>query len=400
MMSTNRFFSWIIVTAVLGMLPFVVRFFRKPKQLEMPVVDKEALWNKAVKRRESLANKTVHQEKMKYEEIASAGVSIPFPQDLLFLDALKVSPDMQKIAISGGTFPHCKIYIGNFPATSEKEYSLVADLPYAYGVYPISWSPDSQSICYLVFEKKSDDSASASLCRYNIKSKETKIISVIRKDSEFADGFIDFMRSGTGSGFYIFCSDNQNVILFEKDKITFYTVSGQCVKSIPVKGIAPKRIAFVAQNDTEIVVIHTNISFLNFKQVDSKIGEHTSIIRTHILESTIDIHSGKVADSDFCPAVEDMIFVSGNENRCVGDLMPYKNQYRILRIDKDRPYERTMILLSKEVPDASLFVNDITANGQFVLCVMKQKDYLKNKRLNTHRPSSPAFQLVAVPINT
>ncbi|MDR1384040.1 MAG: hypothetical protein LBJ67_09380 [Planctomycetaceae bacterium] len=137
------------VILILVVFPFVMHWIRKNDSVNN--INSIEYFDRRSSRE---IETSLYEKDLKIKHINAKFSYLPFPQDILIISSLTLSPDGKYIFISGGTVPHQKIYMAPFPPKSEADYRLLCDLPNVYDVIALQCSPfDKNKIGFFVMEE-------------------------------------------------------------------------------------------------------------------------------------------------------------------------------------------------------------------------------------------------------
>jgi hypothetical protein len=416
-----------VLVVILAVLPFIVRYWHA--QLDPVEISSDG----TLKLIEKFNSGVVHGEKMTYHTKKGKALALlPVPKDVFFLSAAQVLPDGKKLLLAGGDAPHQKIYVAPFPPRNENDYQLLVDIPLAYSIKQMYWSPvDQDQFIFAAVELETEETRKKSpepaangepehimdvacldyviySCRLSDKTLKKVYVSEKKKTIRYVcDHHSEAM----------FFETDHSILFLEDKVLSRISFNGDYeeVRTLDMKWQAGK---YTNLNDVKepiflkahIISARKNVCTIVGEIVDNVSGEilandQKTVVPVAVAQAltalvSVDFASNTVYQEEFLPPIENAFRFIFEEDRAVYALTSNHEKCRIGVARRDNPYERTIFEMQKlkDIEDLeSLIIHGLTPDGKTAICSMSSlSQYMPFDRIMQGRKiSSPQFQLIA-----
>jgi hypothetical protein len=403
----------ITIVAFLSGLPFVMYFFRKSQKMQPASVEPRlpphtAEADLGTIGHNKLANEIVHNNKMQYDVLEVSPTMFPFPEDLIFLDSVKVSPNGKKVAVAGSALPHCKIYTAPFPPQSASDYVLVADLPRSYRVAPLAWGADSDTLYFLSFGASvNPDDPVIGLYRTTGIPAQPDMVYALKKEKDAGMNFLErYALTGNNDDvFGLFNESKDNTYLIENQKLFRLTDDGKVTLTMDVpqlKSPPSKSVMAIQKSGKELEAV-----FCCLEATEAKFVPDVGIFDGFYMavnKLKINLDNRKISLSPFIPPLEHTYSGVLNGQYLASAATSFHDCFRLIIADKDKPYQRKELQF-KSAGDGQHWLSDcldITADGKWAVCKIHLFENGRHSRehlLDFQTVKKPEYQLLLVPVN-
>ncbi|GHT10468.1 hypothetical protein FACS1894170_02590 [Planctomycetales bacterium] len=365
-----------VVIAFLIGLPFVVRFFRKPADIVWEVTKEK---DEYMLLREKERSQALHGDKVHCTVSDRVAKEFPFPDDIIFLDAARISPDGSKIAVAGGILPHAKIYVAPFPVKSKRDYVEVADMPCSYGIAPLQWGADAKTLYYVSYDNmemevslyqttdKQDAPQKMRILRTNEDIKAELLVKSGGKPDTSAPDYIKYVMHGNVGQQFGLCNESMD---------STYLIDGKMLININAGGeiITSKEVQEFVPASTSIVFLQTNkngdllVWFHGRAMFPSKDIRDKGVLDVYyeLLKEVIVQPNGEIV-ARITPAFENCHIVFTNGDKIVGEMEALSDAHRFFVTEKHNLFQRKELRFKKGDTDEKLGFVDLSPDGRYVV---------------------------------